>query len=224
MIDLIKNSKTKYGFTLGEALITLVIIGVIAALTIPAVLLNTEQNEYKSALRKALSALNQVIELNIALDGFGPIEATSMVTPTAEDTLFMLFKNRMNIITTSTNYTKGGTSNYAFFTADGMRYEFPTTPSLKGRTDVTFSNGNANCASNSDVEDDSGQKGYRPCLIIVDVNGDKKPNPLKDSTKGYKVPKADSTSRLLDVYPIMVTENAAVPFGVVAQRAMFNSK
>ena len=68
------TNKTKYkGFTLAEALITLVILGVIAALTIPAILVNTEQHEYKSALKKALSALNQVIELNVALEGYGPL-------------------------------------------------------------------------------------------------------------------------------------------------------
>ena len=45
------TERKKYGFTLAEALITLVIIGVIAALTIPAILVNTEQHEYNSALK-----------------------------------------------------------------------------------------------------------------------------------------------------------------------------
>ena len=46
-----KKQNSKKGFTLAEALVTLVIIGVIAALTIPAILVNTEQHEYKSALK-----------------------------------------------------------------------------------------------------------------------------------------------------------------------------
>ena len=92
----IKNKKK--GFTLAEALVTLVIIGVIAALTIPAILVNTEQHEYKSALKKALSALNQVIELNIALDSYGPLETSPMTSPEAEDSLFSMFKNRMKNI------------------------------------------------------------------------------------------------------------------------------
>ena len=75
------RQQKKKGFTLAEALVTLVIIGVIAALTIPAILVNTEQHEYKSALKKALSALNQVIELNIALEGYGPLEASDMTDP-----------------------------------------------------------------------------------------------------------------------------------------------
>lgn len=218
-----KSSRLRYkykkGFTLAEALITLVIIGVIAALTIPAILVNTEQHEYKSALKKALSALNQVIELNIALEGYGPIEAGDMTTPTAEDSLFEMFRNRMNVISTSNAYAWGNTSNYAFFTADGMRYEFPTTPNqgMGG----TFATNNGHCATPAgNVQDDSGVVKDRPCLIIVDVNGQRRPNPRKTSGS-YKVPGTGGRSKILDVFPIIVTDKNAYPFGVVAQRAMF---
>lgn len=206
------------GFTLAEALVTLVIIGVIAALTIPAILVNTEQHEYKSALKKALSALNQVIELNIALEGYGPIEATDMTNPDVEDSFFEMFRNRMNVISTSKAYAWGNTSNYAFFTADGMRYEFPTTPAIAGGT---FSVNNGKCATpGGNVQDDLGTVYDKPCLIIVDVNGQRRPNPRK-TAGSYKVPAATGRSKILDVFPIVVTDKNAYPFGVVAQRAMF---
>ncbi len=213
----LKRNKNR-AFTLAEALITLVIIGVIAALTIPAILVNTEQHEYKSALKKALSALNQVIELNIALEGYGPIETVSMEKPTTEDSLFMMFKNRMNVISTSSAYDWGGTENYTFFTADGMRYEFPTSPSITGGT---FNTSNSHCArSGGDIQDDAGNIANLPCLIIVDVNGQRRPNPRK-STKKYKVPGTQGRSKILDVFPIIVTDVNAYPYGVVGQRAMF---
>ena len=206
------------GFTLAEALITLVIIGIIAALTIPGILINTEQHEYKSALKKALSSLNQVIELNIALDGYGPIEAVTMTTPDAEDSLYELFRNRTNVISLSKAYDWGGTTNYAFYTGDGMRFEFRTTPSIKGGT---FATNNGKCATpGGKIEDSLGTEYNDPCLIIVDVNGDRKPNPRK--TKGtYKVPAATARSKVLDVFPIIITDKNAYPYGVVAQRAMF---
>lgn len=214
----IKQHKKK-GFTLAEALITLVIIGVIAALTIPAILVNTEQHEYKSALKKALSALNQVIELNVALEGYGPLEAGYMNSPTVEDSLFEMFRNRMNVISTSPTYDWGNTTNYAFFTADGMRYEFPTEP--KQGMNGTFSLTNGKCATpDGNIQDDLGVTYNRPCLIIVDVNGQRRPNPRK--TKGsYKVPGTGGRSKILDVFPIIVTDKNAYPFGVVGQRAMF---
>ena len=219
------SRKKNRAFTLAEALITLVIIGVIAALTIPAILVNTEQHEYKSALKKALSALNQVIELNIALEGYGPIEAGYMDTAanaTKEDSLFMMFKNRMNVISTSAAYDWGGKTNFAFFTADGMRYEFPSKPSVKGGT---FNTNNGKCArSGNPVQDDAGNNMDLPCLIIVDVNGQRRPNPLKAGSGGrtsYKVPGTGGRSKLLDVFPIIVTDINAYPYGIVGQRAMF---
>lgn len=218
IIEPMKQHKKK-GFTLAEALVTLVIIGVIAALTIPAILVNTEQHEYKSALKKALSALNQVIELNIALEGYGPLEAGYMDDPTKEDSLFEMFRNRMNVISTSPTYSWGNTTNYAFFTADGMRYEFPTNP--KNGMGGTFSATNGKCATpGAKVQDDLGVVYDKPCLIIVDVNGQRRPNPRKTSGS-YKVPGAGGRSKILDVFPIIVTDKNAYPFGVVGQRAMF---
>ena len=210
------------GFTLAEALITLVIIGVIAALTIPAILINTEQHEYKSSLKKALSALNQVIELNIALEGYGPIEiqpANGGNMASDEDTIYNFFRRRMNVISTSNAYNGGGTNNWAFFTADGMRYEFPSAPA--NTMGANWNATNSKCASTGgNVQDDAGAYLSNPCLIIVDVNGERKPNPRK-ARDSYKVPATTGRSKILDVFPIIVTDVNAYPFGVVGQRAMF---
>ncbi len=214
--------KSFRAFTLAEALITLIIIGLIASLTIPAVISSTEQHEYKTALKKALSSINQVIELNIALDGYGPIETVN--DQESEDSLFSMFKNRMNVISTSTSYTLGGKSNYAFFTADGMRYEFPhyaEPTTLSGGVGTFVSHG---CATyDKAVQDETGKEHNIPCLVIVDVNGERKPNPNPDrkSEEGYKIPDVLSKSRILDVFPIVVTDKNAYPFGIVAQRAVF---
>ena len=216
------------GFTLAEALITLVIIGVIAALTIPAILINTEQHEYKSSLKKALSALNQVIELNIALEGYGPIEiekvnsVNDMINPVKEDTIYNFFRRRMNVISTSSGYDGGSSVNAAFFTADGMRYEFPHDPQTRiASPKANFSTGNGKCARTGyNMQDDAGAYLNNPCLIIVDVNGERKPNPSK-ARASYKVPATTGRSKILDVFPIIVTDVNAYPFGIVAQRAMF---
>ena len=211
----------KRGFTLAEALITLVIIGVIAALTIPAILVNTEQHEYKTALKKALSALNQVIEMNIALEGYGPIEIESGTDAmgTNEDSLYNFFRRRMNVISTSNSYDGGHQTNWAFFTADGMRYEFPQSPSMT--SGANFNTSNSKCVrSGYHIEDDAGNPMDQPCLVIVDVNGERKPNPIK-SRASYKVPAAGGRHKILDVFPIIITDVNAYPYGLVAQKAMF---
>ena len=236
----------KKGFTLAEALITLVIIGVIAALTIPGILVNTEQQEYKTAFKKALSSLNSVIEMNIALDGYGPLETVGMtavnVTP-AEDSLYQMFRRRMNIISTSSNYTGGGSGNWAFFTADGLRFEFPSEPKTPGNVNgvaskaatifTHFSENNGACGTYGEniAMNDRGEYVNTPCLVIVDVNGERRPNPQKVTTLGYKVPMPNPATtspqgglprvKVLDVFPVMITNTNAQPWGVIAQRAMF---
>ena len=52
----------KNGFTLAEVLITLVIIGVIAALTIPTMVNNLQRNELRSQFKKAVSLSSQAVQ------------------------------------------------------------------------------------------------------------------------------------------------------------------
>ena len=68
----------KRGFTLAEVLITLAIIGVVAAIAIPSVISNTQQQEFKTGLRKAVSVLNSAITMNMALDGESPYDNTDL--------------------------------------------------------------------------------------------------------------------------------------------------
>ena len=60
----------RYGFTLAEVLITLGIIGVVAAMTMPTLMNSTQGAQYKAAYKKALSALSQAVVLNVALDDY----------------------------------------------------------------------------------------------------------------------------------------------------------
>lgn len=57
------------GFTLAEVLITLGIIGVVAALTLPTVMANYRKKEVETKLAKIYSVMNQAINLNIAEHG-----------------------------------------------------------------------------------------------------------------------------------------------------------
>ena len=254
-----KSIKMKkcYGFTLAEVLITLAIIGVVAALSIPAVISNSQQQEFKTGLRKAVSVLNSAITMNMALDGESPYDN--------KETFYYLQKH-MNIMKSVTQLpyrftlkalssTASGT-NAAFYTTDGMRFEMddhrPATakgPKLY-ESDVytcvasvqthyisssgvsTFQDGNlCNGCGSYGLNHNPNNTTEPPCLIMVDVNGDKKPSPsnvnCNDSTcmanNFYTYPAPDS-KRVTDIFAIMITEDRAVPFGVVAQRAMYQAR
>lgn len=58
------------GFTLAEVLITLGIIGVVAAMTIPVLIANTRSAKYRSQFKKTVSTLSQAARLSDSLYGF----------------------------------------------------------------------------------------------------------------------------------------------------------
>lgn len=64
-------SKIK-AFTLAEMLISLSIIGVIAALTVPAVVNNSQKRSNAALLKKAVVKLDEVVELAISESSFQP--------------------------------------------------------------------------------------------------------------------------------------------------------
>lgn len=59
----------KKGFTLAEVLIVLAVIGIVAALTIPAVVRSYQETQRKSAVKKAFSTLSRVTNLVMLENG-----------------------------------------------------------------------------------------------------------------------------------------------------------
>lgn len=64
-------------FTLAEVLITLGIIGIVAAMTLPAAINKTKNKELEVAFKKSYSLLNQVTQRVIIEDFGGVVDANS---------------------------------------------------------------------------------------------------------------------------------------------------
>ena len=214
----------KYGFTLAEVLITLLIIGVVAALTIPSVISNYQQQEFKTGLKKAVSVLNEAIQTNIAQDGETPYEI---------DDLFSYLQRHMSVIK-SGRYSNLKDANLYFYTVDGMRFEKTCGGKHIGRLheDNNIQVSMTNVCGSYGLNNNKNNTQAPPCIILVDVNGDKKPNPVFEGKlnenfgnmeyfANYSYP-SPSDKRFTDVFSIMITEDRAIPFGVVAQRAMYS--
>ncbi len=108
--------KTKKGFTLAEVLVTLAVIGVVAALTIPTLIQSSNEKQAKVSIKKAVSVLNQALTMSIAENG---IDAAS-ATVTDSNTLMHLFANYMSTLSVDN-------ANNTFTTVDGMIYTFNWT-------------------------------------------------------------------------------------------------
>ena len=69
--------KKRVGFTLAEVLITLTIIGVVAAITLPAINSSTGAARTRSLLKKGMTTLNNAVMMNVATNewSFADLEA-----------------------------------------------------------------------------------------------------------------------------------------------------
>ena len=197
----------KLGFTLAEVLITLVIIGVIAAMTVPSLMQNTNSQEFRSALKKAISGANQALTLEYALEGLSAGDFSDGATLVDD-----VFRKRMSIIETDdandwASVTRTGATcgdNNTFTTNDGIKFC------------VT---GFQNAGSEADQSSTCNSYNTVPCgatdspQLWIDVNGDRKPNRATTNSQ-----------RPRDIYQAQIYAQKIVPFGQPTQEVMFDKE
>ena len=247
----------KRGFTLAEVLITLAIIGVVAAISIPSVISNSQQQEFKTGLRKAVSVLNSAITMNMAIDGESPYDNAN---------LFGYLQKHMSVMKSTLTLSNifgnpSNAANAAFYTTDGMRFEFRAgghdaskkplyenssvwvcTRSTVYGSEINSADGKiGSCGGCGSYGLNSNTDGTTrpPCLIMVDVNGDRKPNPANVNCNRFSDENQSGTNKcpenkykvsdplglkLTDLFTIMITDKQAIPYGVAAQRAMYQAQ
>ncbi len=189
----------KLGFTLAEVLITLVIIGVIAAMTVPTLMNNTNAQEYRSALKKAISATNQALTLHYALEGVGAQDYS-----TADELISNVFNKRMSVIsgTGSDEFSNTTECNGSTFTtADGIQF------CIKDWAVGASDDQTAACNSYNTQPCVSGNNAN----LWIDVNGKRNPNKMTTSSNQPK-----------DIYQAQIYNQKVVPFGAPTQEVMFD--
>lgn len=173
-------------FTLAEVLLTLGIIGIVAALTIPTLISNYQKTQYATSLKKAYSQMNQVL-LQMSSDNntVGSIKdyfgATVDVAPkiasyykviktcgmVQNDECFAPFDNNYDGSAKTTSQYTGSvytSSHYKFITSDGISF--------------AIASNNDNCTQNRGFDDapDAPPTNSVCGVVYMDVNGLKKPN------------------------------------------------
>ena len=181
-------------FTLAEVLITLVIIGVIGALTVPSLIQNTRKQEYVSALQKAYSTLSQASNMIISEEG-SPKCSDGGWACSAEDIYSMYKKYLINAKECGKDsgcmytgmYKRLNGNNFFELDADSSIQKLVFADGMQ----AYFQFWSEDCSYN----DESGEKDV--CGgINVDINGAKSPNQFGR-----------------DIFTFMIKENGLLPRG-----------
>lgn len=215
--------KIKGAFTLAEVMVTVFVIGIAAAFILPSVILDNEQYRFESGLKKAVKDANDAIAYNIA-NG----EKSAYYT-TEDDSLVYYLQKGMNV----TSFAPTGirsSDNSEFYTKDGMRWEVPiedgtgssefsglkitgTAPGSTSSTSTTWTIKNYQCGTKGlYIGGSATSMNAQPCIILVDVNGNKGPNTLTDDDDDY----------ISDMFLLIITDKNALPYGELAQSAYYD--
>ena len=188
----------KKGFTLAEVLITLGIIGVVAAMTIPTLIANTNSSKFASQFKKSLSTLNQAALMATAQhdSDYGTLDNKKADGSTAatcasgeslvngDSSICGLFNATLagatyvgSISTLKANnkaYSptfKSTTTGYSFASADDVvGYQ------LADNSLVVVPKAMAGCTKATDVTTDAFITANKGCVGYIDVNGPTLPN------------------------------------------------
>ncbi len=184
-----KFPEVKTAFTLAETLLTLAIVGVIAALTIPTLKDYSDEVRYITGVQKAFATINA------ATTAIETKHGDAMFWKFDQDKTINWYRETMNVIPTTNDQTwerthidgtEGYTFKPSFFTADGMAWSI-------------------------------GTGGY-PCgggCALVDINGPQPPNVIGIDQHGFRLGTlCNQNTKLGDwgVYPmgdILHDENAS---------------
>lgn len=178
------------GFTLAEVLITLGIIGVVAAMTIPALISSTNDNELRAALKKEVSVISQAA-MQMAADNGGTLQGL-FVYNVDNTTPFVKYLSAVNICNGNID-TKGCWHfNGKWLRSDGTTpylsdytafYASNSGIVLKDGTLVLVGNGGSSTCTGAWVGfENGGTRNWvsgQPAdceVVFVDVNGFKGPN------------------------------------------------
>lgn len=177
----------KNGFTLAEVLITLAIIGVVATLTLPALMTNTQEQQAKTALKKGINTLTEAAQMNQAIDGFDYSNLKVDDKEEEAQSLYGLLSKRANIdfrqsgdcnaedaTTDNGRVCKNGANdggNYVVYFRDGSSLIFPSAAT--STSGVTNTNG----VAPNILQEDGLVYGIG---AVYDTNGSKGPNVLSN--------------------------------------------
>ena len=244
----------RFGFTLAEVLITLGIIGVVAAMTIPNLIANTRSAQYRSGFKKAISTLSQAGRMAQAQYDFDYAGISSTCvdgTKDHPDTVMSMCSILNGTLTGATYYpnasdlkmNKKGVEQSYSFTGDYFLNRDPAQRGLSYMSAYVLADGmiimfskqlgtiGGNCTLPPGQPLQDAMSGYlQYCIGYIDVNGVNLPNKEVSCTKGSNsLDRNDcvvnnSAKNLTDIYPFRVYDGIVVPATAAARYVLRTAK
>ena len=228
----------KFGFTLAEVLITLGIIGVVAAMTIPTLISNTNSAKFKSQYKKTLSTLNQAALMGTAqydLDYASITDACGGGTdkPDVKASMCALINGTLSgatyYATASAMKIPGSTASYTINASPVVAKTTMKAYQLADGSVVAFDPALASCTL---APGDPITGLATKCYGFIDVNGPTLPNKeVKCSSAAGKVASSvgscivrNNAADMGDIFPVVFHDGTVEPITDAARYVLNQSK
>ena len=239
VLDSMKKFRKNLGFTLAEVLITLGIIGIVAAMVIPSLISNIRAHQYATKYKKALATLSNAGRMSLAQYGFdysginakcnansatdnpeSKLSVCALLNGTLSSPMFYYGRENLKMSNGQAYKTSGAFSEMMSI----QNNELPIYV-LQDGTIIVFSRsiGMLPCSANNAFyayfQDDSAQNSTG-CFGLIDVNGTAPPNKEIKCSKGTnRIGRRPSdtpafncvvnSKDVTDVYPFVVHQGIA---------------
>ncbi|MBQ8460597.1 type II secretion system protein [bacterium] len=232
-------------FTLAEVLITLGVIGVVAAMTIPTLIANTNANKFRSQFKKTISTLSQAALMSKAQYGFDFADTNvNFVTtpqtkfgeahPETEASFWAIFNGTLAGSTyhgwfTGTSITPADSGNSSLF-YETFSYSLSDGSKVQFVPDVS----NCNLKVGQTWKEYFEEHGNWHCWGWIDVNGSTKPNKEVTCSNGDTLMVGDENyqecvvkndaQHMTDIYPVIFHDSTVEPATNAARYVLNTAK
>ena len=235
LVALAPRNDRKIGFTLAEVLITLGVIGVVAAMTMPVLMQNIKGAQFISKFKKELSVLNQAVTINKAKYDwdFSDAEDTHGAEHSGRNKVEEIFTKNLKVTKNDYRWNFTDKSSKVYDDEDGYKtYDIKliidygvlssdyNTYTLPDGAVVSYSEASfLNCTLPKDMSLNewikSGSFDFS-CIGYIDVNGPQLPNTevscaTGTTSKNLDEPCTVDNNSIGDVYPVVYYDSVVAP-------------